>query len=146
VSEKIAGKFTPKMPDLHVAFRDLSHVVNVRHGTNGFTSLPKGRRAEDFFFAPKNPTASAGFEPENLGSNGQQATSRPPKPLWLTLYCHLLVNTETLNLLRHAPENNCRKIKNNRKTENNAWIKGKAIPLQAWTGPQGSSRLRLPDF
>jgi hypothetical protein len=24
--------------------------------------------------------------------------------------------------------------------------KGKAIPLQAWTGPEGSSRLRLPDF
>jgi len=25
-------------------------------------------------------------------------------------------------------------------------VKGKAIPLQAWTGPEGSSRLRLPDF
>ena len=24
--------------------------------------------------------------------------------------------------------------------------KGKAIPLQAWTGPQGSRRLRFPDF
>ena len=24
--------------------------------------------------------------------------------------------------------------------------KGKAIPLQAWTGPEGSSRLRFPDF
>ena len=24
--------------------------------------------------------------------------------------------------------------------------KGKAIPLQAWTGPEGSSWLRLPDF
>ena len=24
--------------------------------------------------------------------------------------------------------------------------KGKAIPLQAWTGPEGSNRLRLPDF
>jgi len=30
-----------------------------------------------------------------------------------------------------------------------AWkevIKGKSIPLQAWTGPEGSRRLRLPDF
>ena len=27
----------------------------------------EGRRAEDFF-RPKNPTASAGFEPANLGS------------------------------------------------------------------------------
>jgi len=24
--------------------------------------------------------------------------------------------------------------------------KGKAIPLQAWTGPEGSKKLRLPDF
>jgi hypothetical protein len=23
---------------------------------------------------------------------------------------------------------------------------GKAIPLQAWTGPEGSRNLRLPDF
>jgi len=25
-------------------------------------------------------------------------------------------------------------------------IKDKAIPLQAWTGPEGSRRMRLPDF
>jgi len=25
-------------------------------------------------------------------------------------------------------------------------VKGKAIPLQVWTGPEGSRRLRLPDF
>jgi hypothetical protein len=24
--------------------------------------------------------------------------------------------------------------------------KGKAIPLQAWTGPEGSRKLRFPDF
>jgi len=24
--------------------------------------------------------------------------------------------------------------------------KGNAIPLQAWTGPEGSRKLRLPDF
>ena len=40
----------------------------------------EGRRAEDFF-AQKNPTASAGFEPANLDTKGQHATSRPPKPL-----------------------------------------------------------------
>ena len=40
----------------------------------------EGRRAEDFF-ALKNPTASDGFEPANLGTKGQHATSRPPKPL-----------------------------------------------------------------
>ena len=25
-------------------------------------------------------------------------------------------------------------------------VKGKAIPLRTWTGPEGSKRLRLPDF
>jgi hypothetical protein len=25
-------------------------------------------------------------------------------------------------------------------------VKGKAIPLQPWTGPEGSRRLRLPNF
>jgi hypothetical protein len=25
-------------------------------------------------------------------------------------------------------------------------LKGKAIPLQVWTGPEASRRLRLPDF
>ena len=39
----------------------------------------EGRRAEDSF-ALKNPTASAGFEPANLGTKGQHATSRPQKP------------------------------------------------------------------
>ena len=41
----------------------------------------EGRRAEDFF-ALKNPTASAGFEPANLGTKSQHATSRPRKPLF----------------------------------------------------------------
>ena len=39
----------------------------------------EGRHAEDFF-ALKNSTNSVGFEPANLGTKGQQATSRPPKP------------------------------------------------------------------
>jgi len=42
----------------------------------------EGRRAENFF-ALKNPTASAGFEPANLGTKGQRATSRPPKPIYI---------------------------------------------------------------
>jgi hypothetical protein len=50
-------------------FRVLLHAANLRHG----------RRAEDFF-ALKNPTASAEFEPANLGTKGQHATLRPPKP------------------------------------------------------------------
>ena len=43
--------------------------------------LPLRRKACWGFFRPKNPTASAGFEPANLGTKGQHATPRPPKPL-----------------------------------------------------------------
>jgi len=25
-------------------------------------------------------------------------------------------------------------------------VKGKSVPLQAWTGPEGSRKLRFPDF
>ena len=46
--------------------------------------LPLRRKAEDFL-ALKNPTASAGFEPANLGTKGQHATFRPPKPLTFPL-------------------------------------------------------------
>ena len=78
----MADEFYLKMPDFHVTFRDLLHAVNLRHGTNGFTSLPKEDVLRIFFALKKNPTASAGFEPANLGTKGQHATSRPPKPLW----------------------------------------------------------------
>jgi len=29
---------------------------------------------------------------------------------------------------------------------NIVYIYGKAIPLQAWTGPEGSTRMKLPEF
>jgi hypothetical protein len=34
----------------------------------------------------------------------------------------------------------------NRMEKEYGYVKGKAIPLQAWPGPEGSRRLRLPDF
>ena len=70
--------------DFHVTFRDLLHAVNLRHGTNGFTSFPK-EGVLRIFSALKNPTASAGFEPANLGTKGQHATSRPPQPPLLVI-------------------------------------------------------------
>ena len=42
----------------------------------------EGRRAEDVL-ALKNPMASVGYEPANLGNKGQHATSRPPMPVGL---------------------------------------------------------------
>jgi hypothetical protein len=49
-------------------------------GQDGFYFPSEGMHAEDFFFALKNHTFSAGFEPANLGTKGQHTTSRPPKP------------------------------------------------------------------
>jgi hypothetical protein len=37
----MASKFSLKMTDFHVTFRDLLNAVTLRHGTNSFTSLPK---------------------------------------------------------------------------------------------------------
>ena len=64
------------------------HAVNLRHGTNGFTSLPK-EGVLRIFFALKNPTASAGFEPANVCTRGQHANSRPPKPISCLVSCTL---------------------------------------------------------
>ena len=58
--------------------------------------LPLRRKAcWGFFFSPlKNPTASAGFEPANLGTKGQHATPRPL--IWavhLLSYCYYFRST-----------------------------------------------------
>jgi hypothetical protein len=50
-------------------FRDLLHAANLRHGTNDSTSPPK-EGVLRIFFALKNPTASAGFEPGLKTSSG----------------------------------------------------------------------------
>ena len=75
-----ADEFCLKMPDFHVTFRDRLHAVNLQHGTDGFTSPPK-EGVLRIFFDLKNPTASVWFEPANLGTKGQHATSRPLKSL-----------------------------------------------------------------
>ena len=57
----------------------------------------EGRPAEDFF-ALKNPTASAGFQPANLGTKGQHATPRPPFAARISrAWRHLAANWERLN-------------------------------------------------
>jgi hypothetical protein len=69
--------------NFQVTFRDLLHVVQLRYGTFGFTSPPKEGVLR--IFRLKNQTASAGYEPANLGTKGQQSTSRTPKPLSLSI-------------------------------------------------------------
>ena len=54
---EMADEFCLKMPDFHVAFRDLLHAVNLRHGTDGFTSPPEEGVLGIFF----RPEKSNGF-------------------------------------------------------------------------------------
>jgi len=56
--------------------------------------LPFRRKAGWGFFRPKNPTASAEFEPANLGTKGQHVTPRPPKPLSIDME-YKMVNVST---------------------------------------------------
>ena len=53
--------------------------LTTHNNHNRQTSMPP-RTCWGFLFTLKNPTASAGFEPADLGTKGQHATSRPPKP------------------------------------------------------------------
>ena len=53
-------------------------------GPTAFLSLR--RKACWGICRPKHPTASAGFEPANLGTKGQHATPRPPKLMIHSLY------------------------------------------------------------
>jgi len=54
-------------------------------------------------FALKNPMASAGFEPMNLGTKGQHATPRPPKPL---LVQQLIKNEKTSPYATYSSDDN----------------------------------------
>ena len=50
----MADEFCLKMPDFHVTFRDILHAVNLRHGTDGFTSLLKEGVLRIFFRSEKS--------------------------------------------------------------------------------------------
>jgi hypothetical protein len=78
--KEMASKFSLKMPDFHVAFRDILHVVNLRHGTRSFTSLPK-EGVLKIFSPRKIRRLLPGLNPRTWVLKGQHTTSRPPKPL-----------------------------------------------------------------
>jgi hypothetical protein len=73
----MSGNFTEMTTSM--PFRDLLYAANLWHETNGFTS-PLKEGVLRIFFTLKNLMASAGFERMNLGTKGQHATPRPPKP------------------------------------------------------------------
>ena len=58
-----ADEFCLKMPDFHVTFSDLLHAVNLRHGTNGFTSPPKEGVLRIFFALEKIRRLRPGLNP-----------------------------------------------------------------------------------
>ena len=100
MGQEMAGNFDRKLRLPRIHFPVLLHAANMRHGTNGFTSLPK-EGVLRIFFALKIRTASAGFEPANLGTKGQHATSRPPKPLTegvtVSPFCLVWVETKLMS-------------------------------------------------
>ena len=49
------------------------------------------------FFCPEKSNGFGGFEPANLGTKGQDATSRPPKPLYMVLELLCILYTRTTN-------------------------------------------------
>jgi hypothetical protein len=61
----------------------------VKHNMGQTALLPLRRKECWGFFRLKNPTASAEFQPANLGTKGQHATSRPPKSLYIYIYIYI---------------------------------------------------------
>jgi hypothetical protein len=57
VGRELASKFSLNLPDFNVAFRDLLHILNLRHGTHSFTSFLKERVLRIFL----RPEKSDGF-------------------------------------------------------------------------------------
>src|SRR5215470_8769706 len=60
----------------------------MQHGAHGFTSLPK-EGVLRIFFARKNPTASAGFEPAFLGTKGQHVNNKITEAAIFLMIYHL---------------------------------------------------------
>jgi hypothetical protein len=120
----------------------------VKHDMGQTALLPLWRKACWGFFRPKNPTASAGFEPANSGTKGQHATPRPPKPLisedchtkFLSLYlvCSHCAFSFLFSyvLLFVSRTFYCQNLP----------FKDEVTPLQACASPSGPRRLRLPEL
>ena len=104
-------------------FKDLLHAVNIRHGTNGFTSLR--RKAYWGFFRPKDPKASAGFEPAILGTKGQHATEAAIYVYWTqnVFWFSLQLVSETFLIIGRIQRDTI-----NRLTPNDPYM-GRTAPL-----------------
>ena len=98
LGREMADEFCLKMPDFHLTFRDILHAVNLRHGTNGFTSLPKEGMLR--IFPPwKIRRLRAGLNPRTWVPKASNATSRPPKPLNILLTTDIIHSQYPFQLL-----------------------------------------------
>ena len=89
--------------------------------------IPLRRKACWEFFGPENPTASAGFEPANLGTKGQHATSRPYVTRIIFLYTYILMSSfKDLRIQTRSFDNRNTWI--NRLTPNDPYM-GRTAPL-----------------
>jgi hypothetical protein len=66
--------------DFHGTLKDLLHAANLRHGTHGFTSLPK-EGVLRIFRPLKIRRLRWGLNPRTWVPEASTLTSRPPKPL-----------------------------------------------------------------
>jgi hypothetical protein len=67
------GGFEFRLRNISIHARKvLLHAVNLRHGTDGFTFLPK-EVVLRIFITRENPSTLVGIEPANLGSSGEHA-------------------------------------------------------------------------
>ena len=96
------------------------------------------------FFVTRVSTA----HPIILHSTGHPVVFQPGVDRMLSV--EFIVIFISSSLLNAVPTEGSTKIRTSDVTSDYFFIiqmrKGKAIPLQAWKGPEGSSRLRLPDF
>jgi hypothetical protein len=75
----MAAKFSLRNISIH-ARKVLLHAVNLRHGTDGFTSPTKEVMLR-IFITLKNPSTSAGIEPATLGPVASTLTTSPPRQM-----------------------------------------------------------------
>jgi len=101
--------------------------------------LPLRRKACWGFFRSKNPTASARCDFANLGTKGQHATFRPPKPLRSSTYCCFFH-------LRPANQPKITGVAHCHKNIGDSWLRRVVPGLSPWKVALGQAFLRVLRF
>ena len=62
------------------------------------------------------------------------------------VHLNLLVFTTRVHMITYASRVSSKLLRTAHSNTHFCHLQGKSVPLQAWTGPEGSRKLRLPDF